>query len=30
VVVEKGRIVYSGTPAALAADRNVMIRHLGV
>jgi branched-chain amino acid transport system ATP-binding protein len=30
VVVEKGRIVYSGTPAALAADRDVMIRHLGV
>jgi branched-chain amino acid transport system ATP-binding protein len=30
VVVEKGRIVYSGTPAALAADREVMIRHLGV
>jgi len=30
VVVEKGRIAYSGTPAALAADRDVMIRHLGV
>jgi branched-chain amino acid transport system ATP-binding protein len=30
VVLAKGRIVYSGTPAALAADREVMIRHLGV
>jgi branched-chain amino acid transport system ATP-binding protein len=30
VVVAKGRIVYSGTPAALSADRDVMIRHLGV
>jgi branched-chain amino acid transport system ATP-binding protein len=30
VVVAKGRIVYSGTPAALAADREVMLRHLGV
>jgi len=30
LVIAKGRIVYSGTPAALAADRDVMIRHLGV
>ena len=30
VVVARGRIAYSGTPAALAADREVMIRHLGV
>jgi branched-chain amino acid transport system ATP-binding protein len=30
VVIAKGRIIYSGTPAALAADRDVMIRHLGV
>ena len=30
VVLAKGRIVYSGTPAALAGDREVMLRHLGV
>lgn len=30
VIIAKGRIVYSGTPAALAADREAMIRHLGV
>ena len=30
LIVAKGRIVYSGTPAALAAERDVMIRHLGV
>lgn len=30
VVIAKGRIVYDGTPAALAADREVMLRHLGV
>jgi branched-chain amino acid transport system ATP-binding protein len=30
VVLAKGRIVYCGTPAALAADREVMIRHLGI
>ncbi len=30
VVVAKGRVVYGGTPAALSADRDVMIRHLGV
>ena len=26
----KGRIVYSGTPAATAADREMLVRHLGV
>jgi branched-chain amino acid transport system ATP-binding protein len=30
VVIAKGRIVYSGAPAALAADRDALIRHLGV
>jgi branched-chain amino acid transport system ATP-binding protein len=30
VIVAKGRIAYTGTPAALAVDREVMIRHLGV
>jgi branched-chain amino acid transport system ATP-binding protein len=30
IILAKGRIVYSGTPTALAADREVMIRHLGV
>lgn len=30
IVIAKGRIVYSGTPAALAADREIMIRYLGV
>jgi len=30
VVIAKGRIVYSGTPAALAAEREIMIRHLSV
>ena len=30
VVIAKGRIVYSGTPAALAAERDIMVRHLGV
>ena len=30
VVIAKGRIVYDGTPAALAADRELMLRHLGV
>jgi len=30
VVIAKGRIVYNGTPAALAAEREIMIRHLGV
>jgi branched-chain amino acid transport system ATP-binding protein len=30
VVIAKGRIVYDGTPAALAADRELMRRHLGV
>ena len=30
VIIAKGQIVYRGTPAALAANRDVMIRHLGV
>jgi branched-chain amino acid transport system ATP-binding protein len=30
VIIAKGRIVYNGTPAALAADREMMLRHLGV
>ncbi|MCZ7657022.1 MAG: ABC transporter ATP-binding protein [Xanthobacteraceae bacterium] len=30
VVLAKGCVVYAGTPAALAADREVMLRHLGV
>lgn len=30
LIIAKGRIVYNGTPAALAADRDVMLRHLGV
>ena len=30
VVIAKGRIVYSGTPGALAAEREIMIRHLSV
>jgi branched-chain amino acid transport system ATP-binding protein len=30
LIIAKGRIVYDGTPAALAADRDVMLRHLGV
>ena len=30
VVIAKGRIVYSGTPAALAAERDIMVRHLSV
>ena len=30
VVIAKGQIVYRGTPAAPATDRDVMIRHLGV
>jgi branched-chain amino acid transport system ATP-binding protein len=30
LVIAKGRIVYSGTPAALATDRDIMVRHLGV
>jgi len=30
IVLAKGTIVYSGTPAALAGDREVMLRHLGV
>jgi branched-chain amino acid transport system ATP-binding protein len=30
LIVAKGRIVYSGTPAATAADREVLVRHLGV
>jgi branched-chain amino acid transport system ATP-binding protein len=29
-VIAKGRIVYSGTPTALAAERDVMVRHLSV
>jgi ABC-type branched-subunit amino acid transport system ATPase component len=28
--IAKGRIVYSGTPAALAGDRELMLRHLSV
>jgi branched-chain amino acid transport system ATP-binding protein len=30
IVIAKGRIVYSGTPAALAAERDIMVRHLSV
>lgn len=30
VIIAKGRIVYEGTPAALAADREVLMRHLSV
>lgn len=30
VLLSKGRIAYRGTPAALAADREAMIQHLGV
>ena len=30
LIIAKGRIVYNGTPAALAADREMMLRHLGV
>jgi branched-chain amino acid transport system ATP-binding protein len=30
IVIAKGRIVYSGTPAALAGDRELMLRHLSV
>lgn len=30
VIIAKGRIVYEGTPAALAADRDVLMRHLSV
>ena len=30
VVIAKGRIVHNGTPAALAADREMMLRQLGV
>jgi branched-chain amino acid transport system ATP-binding protein len=30
IVISKGRIVYSGIPAALAAEREILIRHLGV
>ena len=30
IVISKGRIVYSGMPAALAAEREILVRHLGV
>jgi branched-chain amino acid transport system ATP-binding protein len=30
IVIAKGRIVYSGTPAALTAERDIMVRHLAV
>jgi branched-chain amino acid transport system ATP-binding protein len=30
VIIAKGRIVYSGTPAALAAERDIMVRYLSV
>jgi branched-chain amino acid transport system ATP-binding protein len=30
VIIAKGRIVYEGTPAALAADREALMRHLSV
>lgn len=30
IIIAKGRIVYEGTPAALAADREALIRHLSV
>jgi branched-chain amino acid transport system ATP-binding protein len=30
IVISKGRIVYSGIPAALAAEREILIRYLGV
>lgn len=30
VIIAKGRIVYEGTPAMLAADHEVTLRHLGI
>jgi branched-chain amino acid transport system ATP-binding protein len=30
VIIAKGRIVYSGTPGALAAERDIMVRYLSV
>lgn len=30
VIIAKGRIVYEGTPAMLAADQEVTLRHLGI
>lgn len=30
VIIAKGRIVYQGTPAMLAADHEVTLRHLGI
>ena len=30
VIITKGRIVYEGTPAMLAADHEVTLRHLGI
>jgi branched-chain amino acid transport system ATP-binding protein len=30
VVLSKGEIVYTGTPAALAAEQGLLERHLGV
>ncbi len=30
IILAKGRVVYTGVPSALAADREIMVRHLGV
>jgi branched-chain amino acid transport system ATP-binding protein len=30
IVIAKGRIVYSGKPAALTAERDIMVRYLSI